>query len=118
MKLSLELASTEFGINRRTVRRRLVAAGLPIGKGQTYTIKQVFDALAGHDADVLAAIDRERLRKLTAESKRIEIDVGQASGGLLEKNKVLGAWSELLVSLRQALWHFDALEKVGIPLHL
>jgi hypothetical protein len=112
MNLSLESASTEFGINRRTVRRRLVAAGLPIGKGKSYTLKQIFDALAGHDADVLAAIDRERLRKLTAESERIELDVAKASGEMLEMDKVQAVWAEWLIPLKQALWHFDAPESV------
>ncbi len=110
MKLTAEKAASEFQVDRRTLRRRLEAAKLPTGRGEEYTIAQIHNALSGHDADVLAKIDVERLRLLTAQSERIEIEVAASNQELVPTANVLEIWGSVIVSLRSLIWNCDAPE--------
>ncbi|NBR85380.1 MAG: hypothetical protein EBT61_07715 [Verrucomicrobia bacterium] len=112
MKLNLERASLEFGVNRRTLARRLEAAGLPVAKGTSYTIRQVFNVLAGRDENVLAEIDKARLANLQADAEIKLAELATINRESIPATQVLELWSATVIALKQAVWNFDAPEDV------
>lgn len=110
--LTLEAAANEFRVDRRTLRRRLVDAGLAPGKGVTFTIREVYRALTGTDVETAAQIERERLRKLQGECETLELNLARERAELLDAADVAAVWTETVVALRTAVWNFDAPEPV------
>lgn len=111
-KFNLERASEEFATNRRTLKRRLMDAGHECPKGAVYSVAEIHRALVGQDADVLAKIDAERLRKLIAECETLETALARERAELLDAADVAAVWTETVVALRTAVWNFDAPEPV------
>jgi transposase-like protein len=62
MQWSIDAAATEFGIDRRTLRKRLQQAGVSTGRGITYSTAQILDAMRtatdGEQLDGEAAMAR------------------------------------------------------------
>lgn len=110
MKLNLEKAATEFGVDRRTLARRLKDAGHAVGRGEEYSIKDLFSALNGVDADTARQIEAERLKKMTAERKLREAELGKLEGSLLDAGDVQRVWEAGFTGLRAAIWNSDAPE--------
>ena len=112
MKLNFEQASLEFGVDRRTLKRRLLSAGLKVGKGQSYPIAEVHRALTGADVNVRAEIERARLGKLTAEKDLLESELATLRRESIAADVVERTWAATVIALRQAVWNFDAPEEV------
>lgn len=110
MKLNFEQASLEFEVNRRTLKRRLLSAGLVVEKGTTYTVAEVHRALTGADADLRTNIDRARLGKLTAEKDLLESELATLRRESIPADAVERTWAAVVIALRQAIWNFDAPE--------
>ena len=111
MKLNFEQASLEFGVDRRSLKRRLLAAGLKVGKGESYTIASVHRALTGADVNVRAEIERARLGKLTAEKELLESELGTLRRESIPADSVERVWAATVIALRAAVWNFDAPEE-------
>ena len=112
MKLNLEQASLEFETNRRTIKRRLLSAGLVVEKGTTYTVAEVHRALSGADADVRTKLDAARLGKLEAERDLLEGELAALRRESISADVVERTWAATVIALRQAVWNFDAPEEV------
>ena len=108
--LSLETAALEFDVDRRTLKRRLLSAGLKVGKGESYTIASVHRALTGADADVRTKLDAARLGKLEAERDLLEGELAALRRESISADVVERTWAATVIALRQAIWNFDAPE--------
>lgn len=95
-KLSLLSAAEIFGVARETLRRELRRAGLEIGPGRTYTVRQVHVALAG---DAKAA----RARLLTSQANLSEIEERKAAGELVTMDEARQAMASVFGPLRAQL---------------
>ncbi len=112
MKLNFEQASLEFETNRRTLKRRLLASGLKVGKGESYSIAALHRALTGADANVRAEIEKARLAKLQAEKSLLEVELDTLRREVAPIADVERAWAGVVIAIRQAIWNFDAPEAV------
>ncbi len=108
---NLESAALEFAVDRRSLKRRLVGAGLKVGKGESYTIAEIHRALTGADVNVRAEIERARLGKLTAEKELLESELAVLRRESVPANSVEQTWSAVVIALRAAVWNFDAPEE-------
>ena len=111
MTFSIEKAAEEFRVDRRSLRRRLIDAGLKVEKGAKFTIAEIHHALVGHDADVLKAIDRERLRNLTNDADIKGAELAALNRESIPTVQVVEAWSAIVIAIKQAIWNFDAPEE-------
>ena len=109
---TIEAGAEAFRVDRRTLRRRLIDAKLKVEKGARFTIAEIHHAMVGHDADVLKAIDRERLRNLTNDADLKAVELAALSRDLIPAADVHSTWAAIVIALRQAVWNFDAPEDV------
>ena len=108
---TIESGAEAFRVDRRTLRRRLIDAGLKVERGAKFTIAEIHHALVGHDADVLKAIDRERLRNLTTDADLKAVELAALNRDLIPAADVHSTWAAIIIAIRQAIWTFDAPEE-------
>lgn len=65
--LTLAEAADEFGKPRTTLRRKLIAAGISVADGETYTVAQIHAALMG-------SLEAERIREVRARADLLELE--------------------------------------------
>ena len=96
LQLSLTRASVEFSVSRDTIQRGLSGLGIAAKDGQTYTIGQLYRAIAGD-----LKLQRTRETKLRADL--LELELAQQEGRLLEPEIVTERINKAFGSVRQAI---------------
>ncbi|HXR47407.1 MAG TPA: hypothetical protein VN784_08185 [Candidatus Limnocylindrales bacterium] len=95
-KFSVTKAAVELGVSKETVRRRLTEIGIKTGKGETFTLRQLFEAMAGDPRRELT-----RLRKAQADGEQRKNRV--ADGELIEAEIALQIYGRKLQAICQRL---------------
>lgn len=96
VRWSIGQAAYEFGIDHRSLSKRLTQADLAPGEDGRFSTRQIAAAVWG-DAD------SESLRKLTQEADKLEIQNRRARGELIEADAVYRHFEGVFVSLRQRI---------------
>lgn len=99
MRWKINRAAPEFGVDRRTLAKRLADAGEAEGAGG-YTTRQILAALYGD-------LDGEKLRKLSAEADLAEMERDEQARALIRADIVEGTWNEALTNLRAIVMAAD-----------
>lgn len=92
VRLTLDQASSEFAIDRRSLSRRLSAINAKPEDGK-YSILQCHRAVTGD-------LDAERLRKTKEEADKIELENEKTRGTLIEIESVYKHFEGVFVSFR------------------
>lgn len=71
---SITSAAVELGVSKETIRRRLAEIGVKTGKGETFTLRQLFDAMSG---DPRKELTRLRRAQADAEERKNRIAEGE-----------------------------------------
>lgn len=79
--ITLAAAAYEFAIPRATLRRKLNAAGIPIGDGELYTVAQIHSALMG-------SLESERIRETRARADLLELERSEKQRDLVPMGEV------------------------------
>lgn len=98
-KFTIEEAAANWGINPRTLSKRLKREDIEPKDGKL-TVKQI-------NAVVFGDMEGERLRRERAEADLAERKVAQMDGELLPVLAIQRAWEFIIVNLRQKIWHSD-----------
>ncbi|MBA0205512.1 MULTISPECIES: hypothetical protein [Pectobacterium] len=107
MALSYRSIAKQYGYDESTVRQSWAKKGMPDPKSSTeqevrqWIVENILQPL--RDTDTQEQIQRERLRKLTAEAEAAEISVRQCMDELIEINAVQNELSAYLKRIRDHL---------------
>ncbi|POE40257.1 hypothetical protein [Pectobacterium odoriferum] len=107
MALSYRSIATNYGYDESTVRQSWAKKGMPDPKSSTelevrqWIVTNILNPL--RDTDTQEQIQRERLRKLTAEAEQAEISVRQCMDELIEITVVQNELSSYLKRMRDHL---------------
>lgn len=71
---SITSAAVELGVSKETVRRRLAEIGVKTGKGETFTLRELFKAMSG---DPRLELTRLRRAQADAEERKNRIAEGE-----------------------------------------
>lgn len=98
MDWTIEKAATEFGVARETIRRGLAQAGVEVkrGRGNTFTTRQIFAALAGD-------LKIERTLKTRVERETLELEKRKLEGELVSLEEVTALVTPAFLPIRQRL---------------
>lgn len=99
-------AASELGITRQALDKRLKSSGLKLGRGVTYTLRQIVDAM-NSSANDKEAIIKARRKKLEEEAALLEYD-------RLEREKVLVNLNDVL-RLVEAPWVVVRQRMLALP---
>lgn len=92
----VEWVAAEFGVDRKTLARRLDAKGVDSSEG--VTLHEAFDAWTGKLAG-----EKERLRKVTEEANLAEIETAEKRGTLILKSESKRLISDLAAQTRMKI---------------
>lgn len=107
MALSYRSIAKQYGYDESTVRQSWAKKGMPDPKSSTeqevrqWIVTNILNPL--RDTDTQEQIQRERLRKLTAEAEQAEISVRQCMDELIEVTVVQNELSAFLKRIRDHL---------------
>jgi hypothetical protein len=79
IKLTTTAAAREFGASRDTLQRGLSALGLEVGKGATFTLRQIHRALAGDLRAERTRLSRELANRAERENRLADADLVKMS---------------------------------------
>lgn len=96
IRWSIELASSEFDIDRKTLTKRLKANDEEAGNDGKFSTSQIFKAIAGD-------MESERIGLIAAQRKGQEIKNAEAEGALVPTRKVLLLCERIIVPMRQKI---------------
>jgi phage terminase Nu1 subunit (DNA packaging protein) len=91
---SVTTAAVELGVSKETIRRRLAEIGIKTGKGESFTLRQLFDAMGSDPRKELT-----RLRKAQADAEQRKNRV--AEGELIEVEKAAQIYGRKLQAICQ-----------------
>jgi hypothetical protein len=94
-------AAAEFGVDRKTLDRRIVDAGVkPSTEDDCYSTAQIIAAVFGD-------LDAEKLRKMRAEADLAEMERDERARSLLAAEVVSAVWLDALTGLRAVVMAAD-----------
>lgn len=91
-----EVAASEFGLNPRTVTKRIKQAGLRAGDDGCFSTRDIAAALFGD-------YEGERVRKMRAEADLLEMDRDEKLRRLLPAEAVGRVWEGIVVGARAVI---------------
>ncbi len=97
LKWTLEVASSEFDINPRTLSKRMKQGGIePAFEDRRFSTHQICAAVFGD-------MDGERLRLVKAQADQAELDLAKARSVVVEADQVLRVFEDIAVAIRQVI---------------
>lgn len=78
-KLTITRAATEFGSSRDTITRGLTGLGIKVAPGKTYTIRQLYRAIAGDLKAERTRLAREQADAAARENRMADADLVKMS---------------------------------------
>ena len=97
VKWTVEKASREFGLNPKTLRKRIASIGIaPAFDGRDYTTQQIASAVFGD-------IEGERLREIRAKADGLELENARKRGEWVEAAVFVREYHRVLIAMRQTI---------------
>ncbi len=103
LRWTMAEASSEFDIHRDTLAKRIKTAGIEPGKDQRWSTVQICSAVFGD-------IDSEKLRETRHKANLLELEEKEKRRQVVSIDDVGRTWDAVVVTVRQAIWNFDAPE--------
>lgn len=96
IRWTIELAASEFGLDRRTLTSRIRQLGLEPGKDRKFSTRDIAAAVFGD-------YDAERIRKTKEEADKLALANARERGELCEVSRVIAFCQGVGVVLRQKI---------------
>jgi hypothetical protein len=96
IRWSIELAASEFGIDRKTLTKRLKANDEEASGDGKFSTAQMFKAIAGD-------LESERIGLISAQRIGQEIKNAESAGELVPTRKVLALCERIIIPIRQKI---------------
>ena len=93
IRWTVELAASEFGRDRKTVTKRLKAAGVLPGNDDRYSTAQIV-------ASIFSDKDAEELRETTERADKLALANAKTRRDLIELPVVESAWADIVLAAR------------------
>lgn len=93
---TLASASTNFGVHRDTLQKRLIANEIRPSEDGTYSTAQITKAVFGDIAG-------EKLRKAKADADKAEMDAAHRAGELILSRDVELRWMDMAIRIRKTV---------------
>ena len=93
IRWTTEKSASEFGIDRKTLTKRIRKAGIEPGDDGKFSTSQICAAIFGDKAS-------EELRKTREEADKLALHNAEKRGQLVELSAVESAWQDIVVSIR------------------
>jgi hypothetical protein len=109
IRWSIEWAAKEFRVNPRTLRAKLSQQGILPGEDKQYSTEQITAAIYGD-------LHTERLRLVRAQRERIQQQIDENSGRLVDSDRFFLEYSGIFSAIRQHVLASDLsdAEKAGL----
>lgn len=102
MKWSVNKAAIEFGVSRETIDKGLTRLGVKGTRGDTYSTKQIHEAIAGD-------FRHQRTRREAAAADRLEMENARTKRELIPLEENLAWQNKVLLPIRQRLLSLSGL---------
>src|SRR5215469_3549737 len=96
IRWTVEKASMEFGVHRRTITQRIREAGIETGEDGKYSTRDIADTIYG-------SLGAERLGKTRAERELLEIELGKERRDLIPSKRVYSLLEDVFVSVKMKI---------------
>ena len=96
IRWTVEKASMEFGVHRRTITQRIREAGIETGEDGKYSTRDIADTIYG-------SLGAERLGKTRAERELLEIELGKERRDLIPSRRVYSLLEDVFVSVKMKI---------------
>ena len=96
IRWTVEKASMEFGVHRRTITQRIREAGIEAGEDGKYSTRDIADTIYG-------SLGAERLGKTRAERELLEIELGKERRDLIPSRRVYSLLEDVFVSVKMKI---------------
>lgn len=100
LRWAINKAASEFGIDRRTLERRLAEASVSPGRDRKYSTGQICAAVFGD-------MDSAKLRRANAEADLAEMDRNERAKKLISADIVQSVWTDALSQMRAIVMAAD-----------
>lgn len=100
IRWTIERAASEFGINPRTLSKRLKTSSAIKGSDGMFSTMQIAAAVFGD-------YESERTRLTKAQADLAELKLGEEERRLIPREAVLFAWEQIIVGFRQKILNLE-----------
>ena len=96
IRLNLEQAAGEFGLDRKTLRKRIRQAGIEPGQDGKFSIRQMCEVVFGD-------LTTERLRKTRAERELLEIELAKTRNEVIHRERLFEFLQNIFIAVKSKI---------------
>lgn len=96
LRWTTEIAAGEFGIDRKTLIKRIRTVGIEPGKDHKFSTKQICAAVYGD-------IDGERLSKTRAERELLEMELAKERKEVIPRGRLFGFLENIFIGVKMKI---------------